>query len=202
MTRAAPTEARPDAERAPARGLILASQSPQRRAILEQLGVAFEVVAPEVEELVEGPPHEVAVENAYRKAAAIVDAGPAAAVLGVDTVVCIGPQIYDKPEELGQARDTLIALSGRPHTVISGVCLVQDGSARTAMVSTLVEFRELEPRLIDWYLASGEWRERAGGYAIQGRGAALVASIEGDFLNVVGLPLATLLALAPELLTS
>jgi septum formation protein len=83
---------------------------------------------------------------------------------------------------------------------VSGICLIADGAARTAAAGTAVEFRALDGSLIDWYMASGEWRERAGAYAIQGRGAALVAGIEGDFLNVVGLPLTTLLELAPGLL--
>jgi septum formation protein len=199
MTRAAPIEARPDAERAPARGLILASRSPQRRAILEQLGVEFSVVEPEVDELVEGEPWAVAAENARRKAAG-VPAPTGAAVLAVDTVVCLGQRIYDKPRDAGGARATLAALSGRCHTVISGVCLVEDGEARTGVARTQVEFRELEASMVDWYVASGEWADRAGGYAIQGRGAALVKAIEGDYFNVVGLPVATLLELAPWLL--
>ena len=83
--------------------------------------------------------------------------------------------------------------------MISGLCLRESGSARTRTVSTRVSFRTLDERLMEWYVAGGEWRERAGGYAIQGRGAALVEGIEGDYLNVVGLPLATLLEMAPWL---
>ena len=100
-----------------------------------------------------------------------------------------------------QARETLEALGGRKHAVISGLCLHQDGRARTAAATTLVEFRALDRTIIDWYVAGEEWRERAGGYAIQGRGAALVERIEGDYLNVVGLPAATLLELEPALLS-
>jgi septum formation protein len=179
--------------------LVLASRSPQRRAILEQLGVEFTVQAPDVEELEAGPAHEVALENAYRKASAVA-AGGAARVLGVDTVVSLGARLYGKPADAVQARATLRALAGRRHAVLSGICLIEDGNARTAAVRTAVQFRALDEALIDWYVASGEWRERAGGYAIQGRGAALVAGVEGDFLNVVGLPVATLLELAPDLL--
>ena len=179
--------------------LVLASRSPQRRAILEQLGVDFSVQAADVEELEAGPPHEVALENAFRKASAIaVDGG--GLVLGVDTVVSLGARLYGKPADAEQARATLIALAGRRHAVISGVCVIEHGQPRSAAAQTWVQFRALDDGLIDWYLASGEWRERAGGYAIQGRGAALVAGIEGDFLNVVGLPVATLLELAPGLL--
>jgi septum formation protein len=193
-------------------GLVLASRSPQRRAILEQLGVTFEVVVPEgVDELEEGPPHEVAIENAYRKAAAVGSGGSggsgatgARAILGVDTVVALGPRMYGKPIEPSDAEDTLWALSGRTHTVISGVCLIDgdgDGRARTAAAETTVTFRTLDDDLIAWYVTSEEWRERAGGYAIQGRGAALVERIEGDYTNVVGLPVITVLELAPFLLS-
>jgi septum formation protein len=123
-----------------------------------------------------------------------------ASVLGVDTVVCIEAQVYGKPRDAGQARAMLDALSGRRHLVLSGVCLIEAGKSRTAAASTVVEFRALDRALIDWYLESGEWRERAGGYAIQGHGAALVARIEGDYLNVVGLPVTALLELEPGLL--
>jgi len=181
--------------------VVLASRSPQRRAILDQIGVEYSVQAPDVEELDAGPPHEVALENAYRKAAAVAARTSAALVIGVDTLVSLGARLYGKPADEDDARTMLSALAGRRHTVVSGVCLIEDGSARTAAASTVVEFRAFDEALIDWYLASGEWRERAGAYAIQGRGAALVAGIEGDFLNVVGLPVTTLLELAPRLLS-
>jgi septum formation protein len=199
VTQAAPAEARRDAEPASAPRLILASRSPQRRAILDQLRVEYSVTAPEVEERVEGEPREVAIENARRKAQA-VSAPAGAAVLGVDTVVCLGRRIYEKPRNPDEARATLAALSGRTHIVISGVCLLADGRARTGAARTEVEFRQLEGFMIDWYVAGGEWAERAGGYAIQGRGAALVKRISGDYLNVVGLPVSLLLDLAPWLL--
>jgi septum formation protein len=178
--------------------LILASRSPQRRGILEQLGVQFEVRIPDVEELEAGPPHEIALENAYRKAAAIADGERP--VLGVDTIVSIGSRIWGKPADEADARDTLLALGGRRHTVISGLCVIAGGRTRTAAATTTVQFRAVDDALIAWYVASGEWRERAGGYAIQGRGAALVAAIDGDYTNVVGLPVPTLLELAPWLL--
>ena len=181
--------------------LVLASRSPQRRAILEQLGVEFSVLVPDVEELEAGPPHEVALENAYRKAVAVAGGAGDALVLGVDTVVSLGARLYGKPGDAAEARATLSALAGRRHTVVSGVCLIENGRPRTAAASTSVEFRALDDALIEWYLNSGEWRERAGAYAIQGRGAALVAGIDGDFLNVVGLPLPTLLELAPGVLS-
>jgi septum formation protein len=176
--------------------LTLASRSPQRRAILEQLGIEFEVVVPNVDELERGAPELVAIENAQRKAAAV----SGDLVLGVDTVVALKGRIYGKPDTRDAARMILGALSGQRHEVLSGVCVLERGRSVTAVSRTAVEFRELSAQLLDWYLASGEWRERAGGYAIQGRGAALVNAIEGDYLNVVGLPVATLLELAPSLL--
>jgi septum formation protein len=121
-------------------------------------------------------------------------------VLGVDTIVALGGQIYGKPADDAAARETLRALSGHRHAVLSGLCLIEGGRVRTAVSTTLVDIRALDDALLEWYLATGEWSGRAGGYAIQGRGAALVRSIEGDYLNVVGLPLATLLELAPEVL--
>lgn len=176
--------------------LVLASRSPQRRAILEQLGVAFTVVVSDAEELMDGDPLHVAVENARRKAEAV----DGAIVLGVDTVVVLDGEIYGKPGDEAEARFTLERLSGQVHQVVSGIAVVEGESVRTASATTRVRFRDLTAQTLDWYVATGEWRERAGGYAIQGRGAALVAGIEGDYLNVVGLPVAALLELLPDLL--
>lgn len=183
--------------------MILASRSPQRRAILERLGVDFLVRPADVAELDAGDPALVVVENALRKAHAVFDHDPAAAVLGVDTLVALEGAIYGKPADEAQARVTLRSLSGATHTVFSGLALLSVEAVppeRTALVATEVVFRALEDRLIDWYVATGEWRERAGGYAIQGAGAALVREVRGDYENVVGLPVATLLDLCPWLL--
>lgn len=182
----------------PAERLILASASPQRRAILEQIGVAFEVRVPAVSELSEGPAAEVALENAYRKAAAIAPAE--LPVLGVDTVVSLGARIFGKPGDAQDAARMLDALAGQRHVVISGVCLIEGDRVRTAAAQTSVEFRALDRAAIDAYVRTGEWEGRAGAYAIQGRGATLVARIEGDYLNVVGLPVTTLVELAPQLI--
>jgi septum formation protein len=179
--------------------LILASRSPQRRDILEQIGLAFEVRVPEVEELVDGPVAEVALENAYRKASAVAPAE--LPVLGVDTVVSLGREIFGKPRDAADAVRMLAALAGRTHVVVSGVCLIAGDRVRTAAAQTAVEFRALDAAAIDAYVATGEWAGRAGAYAIQGRGATLVTRIEGDYLNVVGLPVAALLDLAPDLLS-
>lgn len=186
--------------------MILASASPQRRAILEQIGVPFEVRVPAVTELEEGPPAEVVVENAFRKAAAVASAVGAETeaglpVLGVDTVVSLGARIFGKPRDEAHAAEMLGALAGRRHVVFSGLCLIEPGPdggrTRTAVAETVVEFRPADRSALDAYVATGEWRERAGAYAIQGVGATLVNRIEGDYLSVVGLPVSTLLDLAP-----
>jgi septum formation protein len=181
-------------------GLVLASRSPQRRAILEGLGVAFELRPVDVVEEDEGAPVAVAAENALRKAVA-GKARPEEVVLGVDTIVVTGLEIWGKPPDEAAARETLRHLQGRTHRVISGVALVaEDGTVRAEEAVTDVTFRPLDDAEIEWYLASREWEGRAGGYAIQGRGGALVERIDGDYLNVVGLPVVTLLRLWPDLL--
>jgi septum formation protein len=179
---------------------VLASASPQRRAILDRLGVSFTVRPTETRELVAGDPGEVAVENALRKARAARIPDVSEVVLGCDTLVALDDVIYGKPADERAARASLAALSGATHEVISGVALLVEGEERTAVARTRVRFRVLGKDLLDWYLATGEWRGRAGGYAIQGAGAALVLAVEGDYENVVGLPLATLLDLYPQLL--
>jgi septum formation protein len=184
----------------------LASRSPQRRAILERIGVPFTVRPTDVEELDRGDPGEVALENALRKArAASAEAkgdveAEEAVILGVDTLVALDDVIYGKPADQAHARLTLRALAGRTHEVFSGLALLSGAAEHTAVVRTAVSFRELDEGLLDWYLATGEWQGRAGGYAIQGAGAALVRAVRGDYENVVGLPLASLLDLHPGLL--
>jgi septum formation protein len=161
--------------------------------------VDFEVRPAHVEEREDGDPAAAAAENARRKALAV--SGPL--VLGADTVVALDGDILGKPRDEAQARDYLARLAGRRHEVVGGIALAQDGEIVAAdVVTTGVTFRPASAALIDWYVATGEWEGRAGGYAIQGRGAALVAGIEGDYLNVVGLPLARLLDLRPDLLPS
>ncbi len=180
--------------------LTLASRSPQRRAILERVGVAFDVVVPEVEELEAGDPIEVATQNAMRKARAVRGAHGGEAVLGADTVVALDAELFGKPRDVQHARAMLRTLSGRTHTVVGGLALLRGEEERVSAASTQVSFRALDERMLDWYLGRGEWRGRAGGYAIQGAGAALVREVRGDYENVVGLPLASLLEIYPELL--
>jgi septum formation protein len=183
--------------------LVLASRSPQRAEILRRLGVEFITRPSDVAEIEQGEPTVVARENALRKARGVA-AGPGELVLGVDTIVALDGVIYGKPANAQAAAATLRALSGRTHVVISGVALVRGGEAepRVSSAQTAVTFRALDGALIDWYLAAEEWRERSGGYAMQQRGAALIAGIEGDYTNVVGLPVAALLELLPQLLSS
>jgi septum formation protein len=176
--------------------LVLASRSPQRRAILEQLGIPFDVAPSDAEEETQGAPHRVVVENALRKARAV----PGRTVLAVDTEVYLDSRLFGKPADEKEARASLEALSGRTHEVFSGVALREGETTRTGVARTAVTFRNLDAELLDWYLASGEWEGRAGAYAVQGRGSALVASIEGDYWNVVGLPVSLLLDMAPWLL--
>ncbi len=185
--------------------LVLASGSPQRRVLLERLGVPFTVRVSGADELEEGPdPAAVALENALRKARAALCPGVAEAVLGCDTIVVLDGTIYGKPADEAQARVTITALGGRTHEVISGVALLLGEGAqaeeRTALARSRVSFRAVDDQLIDWYLATGEWRGRSGGYAIQGAtGARLALNVEGEEENVVGLPLQALRELAPEL---
>jgi septum formation protein len=184
--------------------LTLASASPRRREILERLGVAFDLVAPEVEEISDGEPERVVLENARRKAAA----GHAVArlpgpVLAVDTDVALDGRLLGKPADVRAARARLEALSGRAHEVVSGVVVLDPSGApaeRSAVARTEVRFRALDTATLKLYLGSGEWQGRAGAYAIQGLGSILIESIRGDFSNVVGLPVPTLLDLLPSLL--
>lgn len=175
--------------------LILASRSPQRRAILAQLGIDFEIVDVEVEELAGGDPVQVARENALRKAQAGAAVRPGEMVLGVDTIVCLEGEIFGKPACAEDAERTLKRLSGRTHEVVSGLALLTLANSQVVHEVTKVTFRELPDDLVRRYVETGEWSGRAGGYAIQGQGAGLVRRIMGDYLNVVGLPVAKMLDL-------
>ena len=177
--------------RPPAPPLILASTSPQRRAILEQLRIPFDVVPPAYEEQGDDP-----VEHAAGKARS-VDGGERP-VVGVDTVVVCDGAVLGKPDGVGDAERMLELLSGRTHEVVSGLCLRTSAWAELRRATTRVTFRALTPRDIGGYIATMEWERRAGSYAIQGVGASLVERIEGDYLNVVGLPATVLVRLLAE----
>jgi nucleoside triphosphate pyrophosphatase len=188
------------ADAPPAPPLLLASTSAQRRAILEQLHIPFDVVAPRYEE--EWPQIADAVdlvrEHALGKAQSVADIAEDRPVIGVDTAVVLEGIIFGKPTDAADAEQMLDELSGKTHVVVSGLCLLTPGWEDVEHEATRVMFRELTPRELGTYVAAGEWEGRAGGYAIQGRGASLVRSIEGDYLNVVGLPAALLVRLLSE----
>jgi septum formation protein len=180
--------------------LLLASTSPQRRAILEQLGIPFEVVAPRyVEHDRAGvSPLELVREHARGKARSVATGANARTVLAVDTAVVCAGRVYGKPADRDEAGAMLEALAGRAHEVVSGLCLLRGGYELVEHEVTRVRFRPLGSRDLAAYLASGEWEGRAGAYAIQGFGASLVERIDGDYLNVVGLPAALLVRLLAE----
>ena len=180
--------------------MVLASRSPQRSAILEQLGVPFRVVPSRHDEtLVAGDAVATVVDNARGKAAEVAgrEAGglaPGDLVLGVDTVVVLDDRVLGKAASAVQAAAFLRDLSGRRHVVASGLCLIGEGGRTwSGHARTAVTFRALTPAAVAAYVATGEWRERAGAYAIQGFGSALVTAVEGDYWNVVGLPVPRLL---------
>jgi septum formation protein len=163
--------------------LLLSSTSPQRRAILEQLQIPFDAVAPDYEELGDDP-----VEHARGKAHSVLELADGRPVLGVDTVVLLDGDVFGKPAGAAEAEQMLERLSGRTHEVVSGLCLLTPAWEELHREVTRVTFRELTPRDLAHAVGAGEWEGRAGGYAIQGFGASLVERVEGDYLNVVGLP--------------
>jgi septum formation protein len=181
----------------PAPPILLASTSPQRRAILSQLLIPFDVIAPRYREEGEetGDPRHLVQTHARGKAHSVADEADDRPVLGVDTAVVLDGVVYGKPANAADADRMLLALAGRTHEVVSGLCLLTRAWEEVAYEVTRVSFRRLTPREVGAYLRSGEWDGRAGGYAIQGLGAALVERIEGDYLNVVGLPGALLVRL-------
>ena len=168
--------------------LVLASTSPQRRAILEQLRIPFEVVEPAYVE--DDPPglEAVALVRAHAEGKARSVHAKGQVTLGVDTAVVLDGLVYGKPSDRAEAARMLEELSGRSHTVVSGLCLLGPGFETVGDEATDVTFRSLTPELRTLYLESGEWEGRAGAYAIQGLGGRLVERIDGDYLNVVGLP--------------
>jgi septum formation protein len=197
----------------------LASGSPQRREILEKLGLEFEVVVPGVEELTGGDPEHEVVENARLKAHAVgarvlsrrvhpsgSPAGgvqpstPPARVIACDTDVVLDGRALGKPADEAESRAYLERMSGRAHEVLSGLVILDEEGERSGVERTTVVFKELGEAEIGRYVGFGEWRGRSGGYAIQTLGSTLVERVEGSVSNVVGLPVGLLVDLVPELL--
>jgi len=174
--------------------LVLASSSPRRRQLLTEAGVAFEVVAPPIAEPAELPddlaPAPMAEALAYFKARTVADMRPGACVLGADTVVAAGGKVLGKAGDRLDAERMLRELSGSRHAVITGVALLlPDGQRQIASETTHVTMRAMSEEEIDGYLASGEWVDKAGAYAIQETADRFVVKVEGSFSNVVGLPI-------------
>jgi len=172
--------------------LILASASPRRLALLAQLGITPQAVIPaDLDEstLPSELPAAYVARIAEAKARLVAANHPDMPVLAADTTVAVGRRILQKAETEAEARHFLTLLSGRRHRTLTCVALMQAGVLRSKTVSTVVQFKRLSAAEIDWYLASGEWQGKAGGYAIQGKAAAFIPFISGSFSNVVGLPL-------------
>ena len=173
--------------------LVLASASPRRKQLLEQVGLQFEAIPSEIEETHIGEaPRELARKASALKAAAVSSLRPEAAVVAADTLVVVKDRVLGKPQGPQEARTMLAELSGREHRVITGVTVRWGEKERTGSRETRVRFRTLGPDEIDRYVATGEPLDKAGAYGIQGRGILLVESLEGCYTNVVGLPLGLL----------
>lgn len=170
--------------------LILASSSPRRKELLENLRLNFVTSSSDVDESFEPglPPEDVVQELAYRKAAAVYKDNTAAYVIGSDTVVSVDGEILGKPENETHAIEMLKLLSGRKHYVYTGVAILSSNISTTFFEKTEVMFWELSDEEINWYVQSGEPFDKAGGYGIQGLGSMLVREISGDYFAVVGLP--------------
>jgi septum formation protein len=178
--------------------VVLASSSPQRREILQKLGIGFEVMAPGVDELTGGDPEVEVVENARMKARA-VGAEDDALVIACDTDVALDGKALGKPKDEVEAREYLDQMSGRVHQVLSGLVVLEGGEERSGLERTEVVFKALSEAEKERYVRFGEWQGRSGGYAIQALGSTLVARVEGSVSNVVGLPVGLLVELAPGL---
>ena len=180
--------------------IILASQSPRRREILEKLIPDFIVCPSDADEQIdEADPRAYAMELAVRKAQDVAAGHAGDTVIAADTIVCLGDRILGKPGNAQEARDYLSALAGEVHEVYTGVAVVHNGQLHRFCECTEVHFRHLTDGLIEGYIASGEPMDKAGAYGIQGIGGRFVEGIHGDFFNVMGLPLCALSCLLEEL---
>ncbi|TQR14829.1 Maf family protein [Psychrobacillus soli] len=174
--------------------IILASESPRRKELFSKLAIPFEVQPAKIDETAEGAltPEDLAISIAYKKTVPIVRANPNAIVIGADTTVHLGKELLGKPTNEEQAREYLKKLSGRTHNVVTGVSIQGCGTSISFAESTLVTFYELTDEQIDAYVATGDSLDKAGAYGIQTMGGLFVEKIEGDYNNVVGLPISRL----------
>ncbi|MEW8978456.1 MAG: Maf family protein [Symbiobacterium sp.] len=171
--------------------IVLASSSPRRQELLRQVGIPFVVDVPAVDEHISEPlpPGQFVEQLALRKARAVAPRHPGELVLAADTIVVLEGEVLGKPADRAEAVRMLERLSGRSHQVFTGVAVVKGGRELVAHEETVVRFAPLTREQIEWYVATGEPMDKAGAYGIQGRAAALITAISGDYYNVVGLPL-------------
>ena len=175
--------------------IVLASGSPRRRELLENIGITFEIMPSDVEEVVElvdGDFADYAQKLALKKAVAVSEKKPGATIIAADTIVVFEGEVYPKPSSKEQAGSFIRTFSGNTHSVFTGVSILGNGLSIVFSEETKVTFKELDDQLIKAYVNSGDPMDKAGGYGIQTAGALLVEKIEGDYLNVVGLPLSKL----------
>ncbi len=175
--------------------LVLASTSPARRALLEQVGLDFRCEAPGVEEQLDPAADPVAQAEslAMQKARAVAERNPGAIVIGADQVLALGGRALGKPADEAEARAQLGEMAGRSHALVSGVAVLGPGGTVVGNEETRLTVRALRPEEIEAYLATGEWQGCAGGYRVEARGLALFERIDGDWTNVLGLPMPLLL---------
>ena len=182
--------------------VILASGSPWRRRLLKKHGVVFKVVVSNFKERkTHETPRMVAIHNACGKAESVLKKHPHATVIGIDTVGVLRGKVFGKPKNRAHARRMLLSISGTVHRVISGMCVLdgQSGVRIVTAVTTKVHFKKLDEQELERYLDSGQWKGKAGAYAIQGRAKGFVKKIDGDLSNVVGIPIPQLLSILKKL---
>lgn len=181
--------------------LVLASQSPRRRALLAGLGLTFTVSPAHIDETPQADetPNQLVTRLCQAKALAVSEQHPNSLILAADTTVALADTFLEKPQDKHEKRTFIEMLSGKSHTVFTGHAVFVAGRLEQRTIATSVQFRDLSPREIDWYVATEEGLDKAGGYAIQGYGAALVAEIHGCYFNVVGMSLAAVLDMCQQL---
>lgn len=176
--------------------IILASSSPRRREILSRF---FDIIVHpsnvNEDKIKEKDPTETVIKIAKAKAFDLAVKFPTDTIIAADTIVTLNGKILGKPKDSEEARKMLKQLSGKTHEVVTGYCIISGDKIIEGAEITKVKFRELSDDLIEWYISTQEWRDKAGGYGIQGFGAILVEHIEGDYYNVVGLPIIVIIKL-------